>query len=217
MNTLINLLGCGCSEQSVLSDVAIRSESFGETQRLLFMKLYDDTGALNTIPAATLKSKSALAALRGAIDHTKIVFSPVVHEPSTSPGGARLDGGVGTTAGGVEEVVGIDPTEVSFVMRNVRQDTVTLLRKFGCTPIGVIRFDACGNAEGIVDDHDAPTTIMPVPVNTLFVGDKSHGNGQSAEKNVLSFKHIGGWSEKVGVVKADDPTLALNPLLDFLT
>ena len=80
-------LNCGCPAGAHLADLQIADckESLGQIQKVIIQRRYGSAGVLNTIPEASIKSKTAMVALATAADGTKIIISPYIQNPTTTP------------------------------------------------------------------------------------------------------------------------------------
>ena len=113
-----------------------------------------------------------------ADDDTKIVISPYIQAPTAEAGAARTFGGGNETLGGVEEIVGREPTPFTGVMRKLPQKIIKALKELQCESwgdnLGVYLFDENG-AIGAIQDAKTATTHYPIPIRSLFIGDKTLG------------------------------------------
>jgi hypothetical protein len=76
--------------------------------------------------------------------------------------------------------------------------------------LGVFLFDEAGRIEALVDKSVA-TTFYPIPVQSLFVGDKVHGGLEAPDSNALQFSFLPNYSDQLRIVVPDD----FNPLTDL--
>lgn len=152
-------------------------ESFGQIQKVAFQRLYKSTGEKNSFKTdAGIEKKASWTPLLSADDDTKIVISPYIQAPTAEAGAARTFGGGNETLGGVEEIVGREPTPFTGVMRKLPQKIIKALKELQCESwgdnLGVYLFDENG-AIGAIQDAKTATTHYPIPIRSLFIGDKT--------------------------------------------
>jgi hypothetical protein len=152
--------------------------------------------------------------LKAAADSTKVVISPYINAPTVEAGEARTFGGGNDTLGGIEEILGANPTSFSAVLRKMPAATIRDLKKLMCEAdagnLGVYLFDENGMI-GAIQDATTPTTYYPIPVRSLFVGDKSLGGFEAPDTNVISWSFLPDWSDYLAKVAPSD----FNPLTDL--
>ena len=110
-------LNCGCPVGKHLNDLTIDEckESFGQIQKVIFARIFSSTGVKNSLPEATITKKATMTPLFAASDGTKLIISPYIQNPTTEPGEARTFGGGNQTLGGIEIVIGREPTTFTGV------------------------------------------------------------------------------------------------------
>lgn len=206
-------LNCGCPAAAALKDLNIAEckESFGQIQKVLIMRLNKTAGTPNTIAAATLKKKATVTPLLAAKDGTKIIVSPYIQNPTTEPGEARTFGGGNQTLGGVEIVIGREPTTFSGVIYQEQQSMIKTLKSYSCEKIGVMLIDENGNIGALTTDDGA--NYAPIPVDKFFVGDKNLGGYEEPDSNSISWSFYPNWSDDLVLIKASE--LDYNPLTDL--
>lgn len=208
-------LNCGCPAGAHLADLKIADckESLGQIQKVIIQRIYKSTGLKNEIEASKLKAKTDMAALASAADGTKIIISPYIQNPTTEPGEARTFGGGNQTLGGIEIVIGREPTSFSGVIYQESQSTIKTMKDYSCENIGVYLIDENGNIGCIADDVDNPTKFSPIPVGKFFVGDKNLGGFEEPDSNAIQWSFFPNWSDNLAIVKATE--LDYNPLTDL--
>ena len=208
-------LNCGCPQGPALPglNIAECKESFGQIQKVIFQRIYKAAGEKNTI--ADLTKKASLAALLSAEDSTKLVVSPYIQNPTTEPGAERTFGGGNQTLGGVEIIIGREPTTFDGIMYQERQLTIAAMKQLMCENIGVFLIDENGNIGAHADDPAEPTAYMPIPIGKFFVGDKKFGGFEEPDSNTVKWSFFPNWSDKLVMVKAED--MDYNPLTDLAT
>lgn len=206
-------LNCGCPVGAHLPDLEIAEckESFGQIQKVIFQRIYKAAGETNTV--ADLTKKASLATLFSATDSTRMLISPYIQNPTTEPGAARTFGGGNQTLGGVEIVIGREPTTFSGIMYQELQSTVKAMKQLQCENIGVYLIDENGNIGAIADDPADPTAYSPIPIGKVFVGDKKLGGFEEPDSNTIEWSFFPNWSDNLVMVKRED--MDYNPLTDL--
>ncbi len=152
---------CKCPAAAALPDVpAITcSESFGQVQKVAFQRLLKDDGSKNSFTSE--KAITALASwtpLLSAEDSTKVVVSPYIQAPTAEAGAARTFGGGNETLGGVEEIIGREPTPFTGVIRKAPQEVIKALKEMQCESwgdnLGIYIFDENGAIGAIKGSAD---------------------------------------------------------------
>ncbi len=208
-------LNCGCPAGRHLNDLVIAEckESFGQIQKVLFMRIYSSNGVKNTITAETMKAKAKMTPLFTAADGTKLVISPYIQNPTTDPGDARTFGGGNQTLGGIEIVIGREPTTFSGIIYQEAQSVIKTLKSYSCEKIGVMLIDENGNI-GAIDAAGTGTSYEPIPVDKFFIGDKKLGGYEEPDSNTISWSFFPNWSDDLVLIKSDD--FDYNPLTDLV-
>ncbi len=207
-------INCGCPAGAHLADLEIAEckESLGQIQKVIIQRIYKSTGEINTIPAESVKSKATMAALASAADGTKIIISPYIQNPTTEPGAARTFGGGNQTLGGIEIVIGREPTTFAGIIYQESQSTIKTMKEYSCENIGVYLIDENGNIAALTDDEGI--NYKPVPVGKFFVGDKKLGGFEEPDSNTIEWNFFPNWSDNLVIVKASE--LDYNPLTDLV-
>lgn len=207
---------CQCPAAAAIPDVpnVACAESFGQIQKVAFMRLRGASGALNSF----LQSKPITALANwethlAATDGSKIVVSPFIYSPADGGGDARMTSGGNDDLGGVPDVLGSNPVTFSANMRGIPQAVAKALKQLQCEAnagnLGVFLFDENGNIEAIQDETSA-TTHYPIPIRALFVGDKIHGNYDAKDSNPISWQYAPNYSDNIKIIKPDfNPLTAL--------
>lgn len=190
-------------------------ESFGQIQKVAFQRLYKSTGEKNSFTTtAGIGKKASWTPLLSADDDTKIVISPYIQAPTAEAGAARTFGGGNETLGGVEEIVGREPTPFTGVMRKLPQKIIKALKGLQCESwgnnLGVYLFDENG-AIGAIQDAKTATTHYPIPIRSLFIGDKTLGGYEAPDSNNIQWAFLPNWSDDLAIIVPED----FNPLTDL--
>lgn len=219
---IIALMTCACPAEASLPTIpgVNCAETFGQIQKVAFQRLRKDDGTRNSFVGAGESSKpiGALASwtpLLAAADSTKIVVSPYIQAPTSEPGAARTFGGGNETLGGVEEIIGREPTPFTGVFRKIPQSVIKVIKQLQCESwadnLGVYLFDENGSIEAIVDETVA-TTFYPIPIRSLFVSDKGHGGLEAPDSNTIQWVFLPNYSDNLKIVTPTD----FNPLTDLV-
>lgn len=208
---------CKCPAGTALPDIPVSNcpESFGQIQKVAFQRLYKSTGEKNSFKAdAGIEKKASWTPLLSADDDTKIVISPYIQAPTAEAGAARTFGGGNETLGGVEEIVGREPTPFTGVMRKLPQKIIKALKELQCESwgdnLGVYLFDENG-AIGAIQDAKTATTRYPIPIRSLFIGDKTLGGYEAPDSNNIQWAFLPNWSDDLAIIVPED----FNPLTDL--
>lgn len=205
-------LNCGCPQGAHLADLDIADckEGLGQVQKFVLQRIYKAVGEMNKITDPT--KKASWTTLFSAADGTKTVISPYIQGPTTEPGAARTFGGGNQTLGGVEIIIGREPTTFSAVMYQEKQKTIATMKKYMCENVGVYLIDESGNIAGLSEDEG--TTVMPIPIGKFFVGDKNLGGFEEPDSNAIEWSFFPNWSDNLYIIKRED--LDFNPLTDLV-
>lgn len=207
---------CKCPAAATLPDIPVAKcpESFGQIQKIAFQRLTSASGAKNSFT-----STNAIIALASwtkntaASDDTKIVISPYIEAPTTEPGDAITFGGGNDTRGGRTYNLGRNPTTFNGVIRQVPQNVIKALKELQCESegdnLGIYLFDQNG-AIGAIQDPATEGTYYPIPISSLFVGDKTLGGLDSPDSNTISWQFLPNWSDDLKIVEPE-----FNPLTDL--
>lgn len=205
---------CTCPAATSLKDITAVTcpENFGQIQKIAFQRLVA-SGVKNSFTLGSdIKLLASWTALKSAADSTKVIVSPYVNAPTTEAGEARTFGGGNETLGGIEEILGSNPTSFSAVLRKMPAATIRDLKALMCEDgnLGVYLFDENG-AIGAIQDASVATTFYPIPIRAFFVGDKSLGGFEAPDSNVISWQFMPDWSDYLVKVAPTD----FNPLTDL--
>lgn len=207
-------LNCGCPAGAHLADLEIAEckESLGQIQKVLIQRVYNTAGVKNTISAEDIKAKAQMTPLLSAADGTKLIVSPYIQNPTTEPGAARTFGGGNQTLGGIELVIGREPTTFTGIIYQEAQSTVKTMKEYSCENIGVYLLDENGNIGALSEDDGK--NFMPIPVGKFFVGDKKLGGFEEPDSNAIEWNFFPNWSDNLVIIKGTD--LDYSPLTDLV-
>ena len=212
---------CSCPAAAALTTIPAAGcpVSFGQIQKIAFQRLKMADGTENvmyygTIPESgtNIQMKGAWTSKLTANDGSKIVVSPYVQAPAQDGGSARTFGGGNETLGGVEIVIGREPSNFNAVIRAVDQSVIKAMKALQCEAqadnLGVFLFDENGNIECVSPDG---SECHPIPIRSLFIGDKIHGGLEAPDSNAISFSFLPNYSDGLLII---NPT-NWNPLTDL--
>ena len=207
-------LNCGCPAGKHLNDLEIAEckESFGQIQKVIIARIFSSTGTKNKLPKATVTTKATMTPLFAASDGTKLIVSPYIQNPTTEPGEARTFGGGNQTLGGIEIVIGREPTTFTGVIYQEAQSVIKTLKTYSCEKIGVFLIDENGNI-GAIDEAGDGANYEPIPVDKFFVGDKKLGGFEEPDSNTIEWSFFPNWSDDLVIIKASE--LDYNPLTEL--
>ena len=207
-------LNCGCPAGAHLADLQIADckESLGQIQKVIIQRRYGSAGVLNKIAATDIKSKTAMVALATAADSTKIIISPYIQNPTTTPGEARTFGGGNQTLGGVEIVIGREATAFEGIIYQEKQSTIKTMKEYSCEDIGVYLIDENGNIGAIKDN--TKDEYRPIPLRSFFVGDKNLGGYEEPDSNTIKWSFLPNWSDDLEIIKQTE--MDYKPLTDLV-
>ena len=208
---------CTCPAAASLTSIPAAGcpESFGQIQKIAFQRLRKADGTKNSFTnTSSILIKASWTAKMAASDATKIVISPYIQAPSQEAGSPRTFGGGNETLGGVEIIIGREPSTFTGVIRSVSQDVIKAMKQLQCEAqadnLGVFLIDENGAVEAIKDEAVA-TTFYPIPIRSLFIGDKAHGGLEAPDSNAIQFSFLPNYSDNLSIQVPTD----FNPLTDL--
>lgn len=208
---------CKCPAAAALPNIPnfTCAESFGQIQKVAFQRLYKSAGGKNSFTtAAGIGKLASWSPLLTAEDDTKIVISPYIQAPTAEAGAPRTFGGGNETLGGIEEIIGREPTPFTGVIRKMPQSLIKALKELQCESdsqnLGVYLFDENGSI-GALQDPTTATTYYPIPIRSLFVGDKTLGGLEAPDSNAVQWSFLPNWSDDLAILTPED----FNPLTDL--
>lgn len=207
---------CSCPESTTPGAIPIDTcpESVGQVQKVVFQRIFSAPGVKNKIVIGDDDPKllATWTALLAANDSTKVVPTPYIQAPTTEAGAAREFGGGNETLGGIPLIIGREPTTFTGAVYNGSQKMIEAMKSYQCENVGVYLLDEHGRIISLTDDHDTPTEVYPIPINGLFVGDKSLGGLESVDSNAISWRFFPNWSDKLYIITPTD----FNSLTDLV-
>jgi hypothetical protein len=208
---------CKCPASTALTSIpaVTCTESFGQIQKVAFQRLVSTGTTKNSFTTTNeIEKLASWTTFTSANDGTKIVVSPYLNAPTSEAGGARTFGGGNESLGGIEEIIGREPTTFTAVFRKMPQSVIKALKELQCEAeagnLGVYLFDENGAIEAIQDETTA-TTFYPIPIRSFFVSDKTHGGLEAPDSNNVQWSFLPNYSDNLKIVAPDD----FNPLTDL--
>ena len=202
---------CSCPAGAALPQVPNAScpQNWGQTQKIIFQRIFKTAGTKNSFTSSSnIKQLSSWTALFSASDGTKCVITPYVEAPTSDGGDAITFGGGNDTVGGTTKVIGRNPVNMSFVMRQMTQDVIKALKGLQCEDeLGVYLVNGDGQ---ILALSSADNEYTPIPIRSLFISDLKLMGLDNPDENALSFSFLPNWSDDAKVVTPD-----FNPLTDL--
>ena len=209
---------CQCPAAAAITTIpaVVCPENFGQIQKIAFQRLKKADGTVNSFTSsASILLKASWTALLAAADGSKIVVSPYVNAPADSGGDARRSSGGNDDLGGIAEVLGGNPVQFDGQFRGIPQSVIKIMKELECEAqagnLGVFLFDENGKIEAIQDATTA-TTYYPIPIRSLFIGSKIHGNFDAKDSNAISWMYPDNYSDHLAIVTPTD----FNPLTDLV-
>ena len=202
---------CSCPAGAALPQIPNAScpQDWGQTQKIIFQRIFKTAGTKNSFTQTTsIKQLSSWTALFSASDGTKCVITPYVEAPTSDGGDAITFGGGNDTVGGTTKVIGRNPVNMSFVMRQMTQDVIKALKGLQCEDeLGVYLVNGDGQILAVSSKDNEYT---PIPIRSLFISDLKLMGLDNPDENSLSFSFLPNWSDDAKVVTPD-----FNPLTDL--
>lgn len=200
---------CNCPLGAALPDIPVDActSTMGQIQKVAFQRVIGASGAKNKFSASPATKAIWTPGLQ-ATDGTKIVVSPYIYGPTSEPGAAKTYGGSNETLGGIELIIGREPTSFTANFLQTDQAAIKAIKDLQCENLGVFLFDENGQIGCLKVGEE----YMPVPIAGFFVGDKSFGNLDAPDTNGVQWKFFPNWSDNFVIVSPTD----FNPLTDLV-
>lgn len=207
-------LNCGCPAAAHLADLLVAQckEGMGQIQKVAIQRIFKAGGEKNSVSDPS--KKASFATLFSAADGSKMVITPYLYGPETEPGAKREFGSGNEVLGGIPIIIGREATTFTANMYEESQVTIKQMKQYMCENIGVWLIDEYGNIGCIVDNPEDPKTYMPIPIGSLFIGDKKLGGYENPDSNAIEWSFYPNWSDDLYIVKKD--TMDFNPLTDWV-
>ena len=197
------MITCKCPANAALTTIPAQGcvESFGQIQKVAFQRLQSAAGKKNYFDKSAITKLSEWSGILSAADNGKIVIT---------------FGGGNETLGGVEMVIGREPTTFQGVIRAVKQSIIAAMKELQCEAIadnlGVYLFDENGNIGCLADDPSNANNLYPIPIRSLFIGDKTFGGLEAPDSNAIQWSFLPNYSDNFYICVPD----GWNPLTDLV-
>ena len=203
---------CSCPAGTAIASVPNAScpQDFGPIQKIIFQRIFSSGTTKNSMTQANAKLLATWTAFFAASNGTKAVITPYVEAPTADGGDAITFGGGNDTVGGVTKVIGRNPVNMTFALRQIEQGIAKALKKLMCEIVGVYLVNGDGMIMGLGDGASTPN-LYPIPINSLFVGDLKLNGLDTPDENALSFSFNPNWSDDAVIITPTD----FNPLTDL--
>lgn len=203
---------CSCTTGGALPSVPNAScpMDFGQIQKIVFQRIFSAGTTKNQFTtSAAIATLASWTTNFAATDGKKMVITPYVEAPTSDGGDAITYGGGNDTLGGVTKVIGRNPINMTFALRQCTQDIIKALKGLMCEAnLGVYLVN--GDGQVLAMKGEASGDYFPIPITNLFVGDLKLNGLDTPDENALSFSFKPNWSDDVDVVSPD-----FNPLTDL--
>lgn len=208
---------CNCPASAALTSIPSVTcpESFGQIQKVVFQRLKDGDGNLNGFTTAkAITAKASWTELTSANDGKKAVVSPFINAPTDGGGDPITYGSGNDVLGGMSEIIGSNPVTFSAVIRHAPQSVIKVMKELICEArgnnLGVYLISENGQIEAIKGAQEGE--YHPIPINSLFVGDKIHGNFDQYDSNTIQWAYKPNYSDNLEIVT---PAAGFDPLTDL--
>jgi len=201
-------LNCSCPVGAALSDVATSAcpSEMGQIQKVVFQRIYSASGTKNKFIKASAdpKTKASWTPKIAAADGTKVVTSPYLDGITSEAGAVKTYGSGNAIRNGMPVVIGREPSTFAAMILHQPQTVITALKTFMCEEVGIYLIDQFGRIGAIADNATTPANYYPIPISTLFVGDKKLGGFDEPDSNAISWNYAPNWSDNLVFVTPAD-------------
>lgn len=205
-------MDCNCPESSALTEIDLENcgVNMNQIQRIAIQR-----NTPNAFTPATIILLATWQAFSTAVDSTKIIFTPMIGgDPVIEPGEAITNGGGdNSTLNGIEEIDGTNPSKFSTMFKSLSPKVEAQLKQAMCEKNATVYFFLQGGLIACWQNDILTPLTSPcsgIPVQSLFVGDRSNAGFGSKDTNAFMFSIPSGWSEKLFIIKP-----SFNPFTDL--
>lgn len=204
----MSFLTCDCPLSAAISDITAADcgENFGQIQKVIVQrKGYEFDGT-------TGKDITLLADWQTVFTSTgadKAQITPFLSSAIIA-GGEKITNGGGdnSTLNGEAELVGLNPSAFTSIMKSLTSAQIAELATFNCEKSLVVYFV---NESGKIICKDLTAgSYTGIPISSFFAGEKSNNGYATLDENPLDFNIKKGWSCDYAIV-----TTAFDPLEDL--
>lgn len=174
----------------------------GQIQKLIFWRTGQSIASVTTALIS-----STWNTLLAAVDETKVLVTPFVHNPDMPAGDPREYGGGNETRWGSPLRKGAQSPAFSFMMLAEDQDVITALKKLRCEALDVLFINEANQL--IYSDAGSAVAGFPVVPGSLFIGDKKVGGLEDYDSNLLMFNVKPNWSDSLEITIASTFLLSM--------
>ena len=199
---------CNCPPDAAISTIPVDEclERLGQIQKFGIQRLKNGS-VLNEIVIATTNPNvlGTWTDLKSATDSTKVQFSPYIENVENEVGEPRTFGGGNQTIGGIEKIVGRNPSNLTGAFYDLKQAIVKELKKYECEKeLAVFLITENGLIVGITDNPATPTKFSGIPIRSFFVSDKKLGGLEESDANNFQWSFLPNWSDNLHIVTPAD-------------
>lgn len=196
-------LNCACPPAAALTGFAIPEclESFSQVNKVIFQRIFSAAGIKNKLTADP-KVQATWTPGFAATDGTKMVITPYVSNPTATAGAKKTYGGGNATPGGIVKVIGVEPTTFTAQFDNMPQSVIKALKALMCENVGIYPINERGQigALGLPTGVAQAIEYYPIPIASLFVGDKVFGGLDNPDTNAIEWSWMPNWSDDFAVI-----------------
>lgn len=192
---------CTCPDNSALQVVKHSKcgEDFGQSQYVIFQKLFNGSTRNHlTVGSDGAVAESVITTGLAATDDTRLVVSPLLYNPDTTPGDAKTWGGGNQTPDGATFFMDTDGTTFTAELRKAEQGAVKSMKSLTCHAeaqnLGCYMLDNNGVLKAGEKSSDG-TKVYAIPVKDLFVGDLAMKGLDEPDYNQFTMSFPGNWSD----------------------
>jgi hypothetical protein len=197
-------LNCACPPAASLTGFAIPEclEGFGQVNKVIFQRIFSAAGTKNKLigdPAALASWTPAFL----ADDGTKMVITPYVSNPTVTAGAKKTYGGGNATPGGLIKIIGAEPTAFTAQFDDMPQSVIKAMKALMCENVGVYLVNERGQIglkKVTIDGTPVTYEYMPIPIASLFIGDKVLGGLDNPDTNAIEWNWPANWSDDFAVI-----------------
>jgi hypothetical protein len=200
---------CNCPLGTALPDINLQDcpSEFGQLQKLVVMRVKKADGSLNEIENPEVIASWTTA--KTAVDDTKVVVLPMVHNPSVTPGDSKIFGeNSNETPDGAGIVMGENPTTLAGNFAQQPMNVIQQIKALECEKIGVFMINAAGQIfgkKGTETEGETPSTALkPIPIKAFFVKAPELGNSENPMKSDFQCKMDWDWYHDTMTVTPTD-------------
>lgn len=204
----MSFLSCDCPLSTAISDItaSVCGENFGQIQKVIVQRkgwIFDGTAGKDITLLADWQ------VLFGASDATKAQITPYLSS-AVIAGGEKITNGGGdnSTLNGESELVGMNPSAFTSMMKSLTSAQIAELAAFNCEKALVVYFV---NESGKIICKDLTGgSYTGISISSFFAGEKSNNGYATLDENPLDFNIKKGWSCDYAIVET-----AFAPLEDL--